>query len=178
MFKKGNQVKSEPIKIKYNIPEYAKNFQKEWQYIIGINEKCGKFINILFIGMGKSDIFNSLTANSIKFHIKKFLACQECCIFKDISDFYFEYFDVNNIEDLYGRLSDYIDLYFDFNNIEDLLEQLGEYPDLYLDPENNKFNSKIYDFLIDKKIPGYKEFEELIRLFYKKIKRKEPNDSD
>ena len=142
------------------IPEYAKDFRKEWLYIRGINKKCGEFLSkVDFSG----DIFNSIKANSIKCHIKKFLKAQERGRLKDISGFYFEYFDVSAIE--------YLE------------EQLGEYSDLYVDPDSLEFDQECYDLFIDRHFPGYKEFFELISLINDKIEKEDPiiifkSDSD
>ena len=135
------------------IPEYAKDFQKEWLYIIGINKKCEEFLMTLDFG-GKRDLFNSIKANSLKCHIKNFLKAQERGRLKDISGFYFKYFDVSNIEVLE--------------------EQLGEYSDLYVDPYSLEFDQEYYDLFIDRHFPGYKEFFELISLINDKIKKEDP----
>ena len=60
---------SESTKRKDKIPEYAKDFKREWQYIRGINKKCGEIIKRLFFD---SDIFISPLVNNLKFHIKVF----------------------------------------------------------------------------------------------------------
>ena len=133
---------SESIKRKDKIPEYAKDFKREWQYIQGINQKCGEFIHRLNGG----DIFNSIPANNIKRHIKSFLKAQERGRLKDISGFYFEYFDASNFECL--------------------LEQMDEFYDLYLDPNCFEF--------IDRHFPGYREFVELISLINDKIEKEDP----
>ena len=59
------------------IPDYAKDFKREWQYIRGINKTCGKFIERLDFG---GDLFNSSIANSLKYHIKRFLKAQEVVV--------------------------------------------------------------------------------------------------
>ena len=67
------------------IPEYAREYKRECQYIRGINKKCGEFLMTLDFG---GDLFNSLKANSLKCHIKIFLKAQERGQLKDISGFY------------------------------------------------------------------------------------------
>ena len=134
------------------IPEYAKDFRKEWLYIRGIDKKCGEFLMTLDIG--RRDLFKSIKANNLKCHIKKFLKAQERGRLKDISGFYFKHFDVSNIEVL--------------------KEQLGEYPDLYVDPDSCEFNQEYYDLFIDRHYPGYKEFFEFISLINDKIEREDP----
>ena len=140
----------------YKIPEYAKDYKNEWLFIRGINKKCGEFVNRLYFG---GDLFNSPQANKLKYFIKKFLKYEESGKIKDISGFYFEYFDVNNIECLE--------------------EQLGNYCDIYVDPDSLEFDQKYYDFFIDEDYPGFKELLELVSLFNDKIKKEDPTfDSD
>ena len=58
---------TESTQIKSKIPEYAKNFKKEWFVIRGINKECGELIGRL-----NKDIFHSSRANRIKYYIKNF----------------------------------------------------------------------------------------------------------
>ena len=134
------------------IPEYAKDFRKEWLYIRGIDKKCHEFLMTLDIG--RRDLFKSTKANNLKCYIKKFLKDQERGRLKDISGCSFKHFDVSNI--------DYLE------------EQLGEYSDLYVDPNSCEFNQEYYDLFIDIHYPGYKEFFELISLFNDKIEKEDP----
>ena len=143
------------------IPEYAKDFRKEWLYIRGIDKKCGEFLMTLDIG--RRDLFKSIKANNLKCHIKKFLKAQERGRLKDISGCSFKYYDVSNI--------DYLE------------EQLGEYSDLYVDQNSYEFNQEYYDLFIDRHYPGYKEFLGLISLINDKIEKEDPiiifkSDSD
>ena len=145
------------------IPEYAIQYKREWQYISGINKKCGEIIRRIDLDNSRKDIFNSTPVNNLKCHIKKFLKSQERCRLKDISGFYFKYFDVSNIECL--------------------LEELGEYLVLYTDSNSCKFNEEYCDLFIDRHYPGYKEFFKLISLINDKVKKEEPiiifnSDSD
>ena len=133
------------------IPDYVKDFRNEWLFIRGINKKCGKFLNRLYCG---GDLFNGSRTNKLKYLIKKFLKAQERGRLKDISGFYFKYFDVNNIDCLE--------------------EQLGYYTDLYVDPDSYEFDEECYDMRIDRDYPGFKEFLELISLLNDKIKKEEP----
>ena len=143
---------SESTKIKNKIPEYAKDFRKEWLYIRGINKKCSNFIGELIFS--RKDMFNYPLANNLKFIIKKFLKDQERGKLKDISGFYFEYCDTSSIEVLE--------------------EQLGEYSDLYVDPNSLEFDEEHFNLFIDSHYPGYKEFLELISLINDKVKKKDP----
>ena len=145
------------------IPDYAKDFEKEWLFIRGINKVCGEFIERLDFG---GDLFNSLQANKIKYFIKKILKYEERGKIKDISGFYFNYFDVNNIDCLE--------------------EQLDYYTDLYVDPDSFEFDQEYYDLYIDRDYPGFRELLELVSLFNDKVKKEDceiilpdsDNDSD
>ena len=46
------------------IPDYAKDFEKEYLFIRGINKKCGEFIERLDFG---GDLFISSRANKFEF---------------------------------------------------------------------------------------------------------------
>ena len=78
------------------------------------------------------------------------MKAQEHGRLKDISGFYFEYFDANNIVCLF--------------------EQLDEYRDLYVNPGSYEFDQERYDLCIDVDYPGFKELFELISLLNDKIK--------
>ena len=134
-----------------HIPEYAREYKREWQYISKINEKCEEFLINLDFGR---DILNGPLANSLKHLIKKFLKAQERGRLKDISNFYFKYFDANNIECLE--------------------EQLDNYRDFYVNPNSYEFEQERYDSSIDIDYPGFKELFELISLLNDKIKKEDP----
>ena len=109
MFCKFIQDIYESIKRKDEVPEYAKDFRKEWLYITRINKKCGDILSKLENGDydDDNDLIYSIEANSLMSKIKKFLKYQECGRLKDISGFYFKYFDVNNIYCLEEKLRKY-----------------------------------------------------------------------
>ena len=121
------------IKKTNKIPEYARDFEKEWLFIRGIDKTCGNFIQRLDFG---GDWFISSQANDLKFYIKKFLKAQELGYLKDVSGFYLKYYDVNNID-----CSE---------------EQLDNYCDLYLDPDSFEFDQEYYDLHVDRDYPGFK----------------------
>ena len=85
------------------------------------------------------------------------MKAQESGRLKDVSGFYFKYFDVNNI--------DYLE------------EQLDNYIDLYVDPDSYEFDEEYYDLHIDSDYPGFKEFFELISLLNDKLKKEELTSS-
>ena len=93
----------------------------------GVSKKVKKIDEIFT----EARIFCSPLANSIKYDIKNFLKGLENGRLKDISNFYFQYFDANNIELLEEQLDSYCDIFIDF----DTLEFDQEYYDLYIDRE-------------------------------------------
>ena len=154
MSRKVIPANSESTKIKSKIPDYAKDFRKEWLCIRGINKTCGEFIKRLDFG---GNLFNSSTANRLKYYIREFLKAQELGYIKDISCFYFKYYDVNNIDCLE--------------------EHLDYYCDLYCDPDGYEFDQEYYDLHIDRDYPGFKELLGLVSLFNDKVKREELTSS-
>ena len=149
MSHKVNTTNSESIKRKNKIPEYAKDFKKEWQYIRGINKECLNIFHI--IELRKSFNFNYPPINKFKCIIKKFLKAQECGKFKDISSFYFDYYVVCEIGFLISHLEDYFSL--------------------FILPYSLEINEECNDFFIDKHFPDYKEILELISSIDNKIKK-------
>ena len=148
------------IKRTNKIPEYARDFKKEWLTIRGLNKECGNFIGRLHSGR---DLFNSPPANRLKKNIREILKAEELGKIKEISSLIFKYYDVNNIECLE--------------------EQLDYYCDLYYDPDSLEFDQEYYDLSIDRDHTGFKEFLKLINLINDKIKKEEPiiifdSDSD
>ena len=142
-------------KSKSKIPDYAKDFRKEWLCIRGINKTCGEFIKRLDFG---GDLFNSPQANRLKYYIRKFLRAEELGYIKDISSLIFKECDVNNIDCLE--------------------QQLDCYCDLYCDPYSFVFDQEYYDLNVDRDYPGFKELLGLVSLFNDKLKREELTFSD
>ena len=137
------------------IPEYAKDFKKEWLYIRGINKLCDEFMK--FLGDNTDSIekvFWSSRARALIRHFKDVLEAQKIGKLQNISDFYFKYIDINNIECL--------------------KEQLDNYRDLYVDRDSYEFDEESYDLNIDIDFPGFRELFKLVSLFDDKIKREEP----
>ena len=145
---------TESTPIKSKIPEYASQFKKEWLVIRGINKTCGDFIERTnYISEGKK--FNTPQANRIKYFIKKFLKAQERGRLKDISGFYFKYYDALNINFLAEELDRYFYLYVNLD---------GSY----------EFDEEYYNMNIDSDYPDLKEITELLCLLNDKIKIEKP----
>ena len=146
------------------IPEYAKDFKREYIYIRGINKKCGEFMRILGDNTDSFEkVFWSSRARTLIEWFKDFLEAQRMGKLQNISKLKFKYFDVNNIECLE--------------------EQLDNYRDLYVDSGSYEFDEESYELNIDIDYPGFRELFNLISLFNDKIKKEEPifnwiSDSD
>ena len=90
------------------IPNYAKNFKKEYIFIIDINKKCERFLKKI----DEENVFNSPQAKKLIIYFNKFLIFQELGYFKDISNYYFKEEDVNFIVYLESKLEENMDLFF------------------------------------------------------------------
>ena len=68
------------------IPEYAKEYKREYQFIRGLNKEFEYFIKKL--NNLNNGLFETNSTNSIKYYMKRFLRRQEDGRFKDIRQFY------------------------------------------------------------------------------------------
>ena len=72
------------------IPEYAREYKREYQFIRGINKEFKYLINKLDnLNNGLFESYN--IADRIKYFMKRFLRAQEKGKLKDISEFEIEY---------------------------------------------------------------------------------------
>ena len=93
------------IKSNNKIPEYAREYKREYQFIRGINKEFKYFLN-------KQDnlnngLFESYIADRIKYFMKRFLRAQEKGKLKDISEFEIPddiVFNLNKIKVLFDCL--------------------------------------------------------------------------
>ena len=79
------------------IPEYAREYKKEYLYIRGLNKEFKYLIDFM---ENCDNEFKSHKLDRIMKFIKRFLRAQENGRLKDISDFEFDYFDINNIYEI------------------------------------------------------------------------------
>ena len=105
---------SNTTQYKSKIPEYAREYKREYQFIRGINKDLGYFINKI-----NDRLNNGLNEfkliDRIKFNLKRFLRGQEKGTLKDISDFALPNYDYCFIEEFYL----YVDNYVFFDGIID-----------------------------------------------------------
>ena len=85
------------IKMNNKIPEYAREYKREYQFIIGINKEF-KYLKDFMENSDKE--FKSHKLDRIMKFIKRFLRAQENGRLKDISNFEFDYFHINNIYEI------------------------------------------------------------------------------
>ena len=136
------------------IPEYAKNYKKEWLFIRGINKSCEMLIKkIVNSDYSDEKIFSSPGTKALVRDFKIVLAFERMGKLQNISELKFKY----NVA----------------NNIECLEEELDNYRDLYVDPGSYEFDEESYEKNIDKDFPGFRELFDTICLFNNKIKRDE-----
>ena len=102
---------SENSNISKKIPEYAKDFKKEWLYITGINRKCGEFMKKLGEDTDSFEkVFSSPRAKALIEHFKNVLEAQKIGKLQNISQLKFKLSAVYKIIDLR------MDLYYQMGN--------------------------------------------------------------
>ena len=81
------------------IPEYVRDFKKEYLFIRGINKEIKYFVDN--INDATTGLFENDRVDRIKYFIKRFLKGQERGKLQDISSFVLRNYDISFIEDLY-----------------------------------------------------------------------------
>ena len=117
------------------IPEYAREYKREYQFIRGINKEFKNFLN-------KQDnlnngLFESYIADRIKYFMKRFLREQEKGKLKEINELYFWKNDILDIIEFYYEVKP--DFYFQQYNLD--FEFI-----LIFDKFYDKINFKYYDW--------------------------------
>ena len=150
------------------IPHYARDYKKEYLYIIGLNKEFKYFINKL--DDLTNGLFESKIANRIKYNMKRFLRGQEKGKLKDISNFVLPRYDVDNLIFINERFRMY-KIRWDFFNPTDDSDDVDVGID-DSDDEDDEYDGKnVY--------PGFKEIYDIFNLFFSKLNIEyEDNDSD
>ena len=142
------------------IPEYAREYKREYQFIRGINKEFNYFINKL--DNLNNGLFESYIADRIKYFMKRFLRAQEKGKLKDISDLVLQREDLNNlifINEQFGYYKLRYDAFCDDSDDNDY------YSDDDSDDDGNG------EYLVDgKPYPGFKEIYDIFKLFFNQIK--------
>ena len=133
-----------PIKSTNKIPAYARDYKKEYLFIIGLDKEFKYLVDN--INDATRGLFESHKVDRIKYFIKRFLRGQERGKLKDISCFEINYNDVDN----------FIKIKKNFNNFNQYLNFCKEcYDDEPFDP-----------------YPGFKNIYDDFELFFSKLKIK------
>ena len=136
------------IKSTNKIPAYAREYKKEYLFIIGIDKEFKYLVdNINYATRG---LFESHKVDRIKYFIKRFLKGQERGKLKDISNFEIESSDVKNL----------IKIKKNFFNFNQYINSCYDYAD---DDNDESF--------IDR-YPGFKNIYDDFELFFSKLKIK------
>ena len=142
------------------IPEYAREYKREYQFIRGINKEFKYLINKL--DNLNNGLFESYIADRIKYFMKRFLRAQEKGKLKDISDLVLQREDLNNlifINEQFGYYKLRYDAFCDDSDDNDY------YSDDDSDDDGNG------EYLVDgKPYPGFKEIYDIFKLFFNQIK--------
>ena len=165
------------------IPEYAKEYKREYQFIRGLNKEFEYFIKKL--NNLNNGLFETNSTNSIKYYMKRFLRRQEDGRFKDISNFIFPDNILNNIifiNEQFGYYKLRYDAFCDDSDDDDsnsFSNIVGDYDsdsdsDEYNDDSDNGGNS---EYLVDgKPYPGFIEFYDIFKQIYNQIKKDDYSD--
>ena len=86
-------------KVNNKIPEYAKEYKREYQCIIGINKEFKYFVDNL--DKATTGLFESHRVDRIKYFIKRFLRAQEKGKIKEINELFFWKNDILDIIEFY-----------------------------------------------------------------------------
>ena len=101
------------------IPEYAREYKREYQFIIGLNKEFKYLKDFIY---NKDINFKSHKLDRIMTFIKRFLRAQEKGRLKDISNFEFDYFHIENIYEINRDINYYhfmISIYYDWSRGKD-----------------------------------------------------------
>ena len=163
------------------IPEYAKEYKREYLFIRGLNNEFRYFIKKLD-DLNKG-LFETNSTNRIKYYMKRFLRGQENGKFKDISNFIFPDNILNNIifiNQQFGYYKLRYDAFCDdsdrdeYNDDSDSDSDRDEYND-----DSDSDNGGDSEYLVDgKPYPGFIEFYDIFKKIFNQIKNYDSDDCD
>ena len=143
------------IKSTNKIPEYARDYKKEYLFIIGLDKELKYFAE--HINKAPNGLFENHKVDRIKYFIKRFLKGQERGKLKDISNFEINNIDVNNlikIKKNFNNFNQYINFCKSCYDDDDDAPFIDPYPgfkNIYDDFELffSKFKIKYKEFIYD-----------------------------
>ena len=160
------------------IPEYARNYKKEYFYIRGLNKEF-KYLKNKLDNLNNG-LFESPIASRIKYIMKRFLRAEEKGKLKDISNLMLPRDDVYNLIFINDRFRMYKIRWDYFNPSDDDIDDEDDDSDDGdvevgiddSDDEDNEYDGKnVY--------PGFKEIYDIFKLFFSKLNIEyEDSDSD
>ena len=136
------------------IPEYAREYKREYQFIRGINKEFKYLINKL--DDLNNGLFESNISNRLCNLIKRFLRGQEKGKLKDTGEF-----------EIYED-----DVAFNLIKIKNKLNNIDQYLDFILNCNHKE------DLIFINTYPGFIDFYYYFNLFFTKLNIKYENDSD
>ena len=140
-------INSENSNISKKIPEYAKDFKKEWLYITGINRKCGEFMKKLGDNTDSFEkVFSSSRAKALIRDFKNVLEAQKIGKLQNISELKFKLSVVEQIIELR------IHIYLNMGNVF--------YSDYLLDEDFQDFFENLIIFTNNVNIKDGEYFED------------------
>ena len=150
------------------IPEFAREYKKEYLYIRGLNKEFKYLVNKL--DDLNNGLFESNTVNRIKFIMKRFLRGQEKGKINDISNLMLQRDDVDNlifINEQFGYYKLRYDAFCDDSEDNDY------YNDDDSDDDGNG------EYLVDgKPYPGFIEFYGIFKKIFNQIKNEDSYSDD
>ena len=150
------------------IPEYAREYKREYQFIRGLNKEFKYFIKKL--DDLNNGLFETNSTNRIKYYMKRFLRGQENGKFKDISNFIFPDNILNNIIFINQQFGYYKLRYDAFcDDSDDDSDIVGDNDsDEYNDDSDDDGNG---EYLVDgKPYPRFIEFYDIFKKNFNQIK--------
>ena len=152
-------INSENSNISKKIPEYAKDFKKEWLYIRGINKEFAYLINKL--DTLNHGLFETTLANRIKNTMKDFLRAQEKGKLKNISNFILP-----------------SDITCNLNSINKNFELYKLRYDAFCG-DDFVYGGDSDEYFVDgKPYPGFIEFYDIFKKIYNQIKNEDEDEDD
>ena len=124
------------IKSTNKIPEYARDFKKEYLFIRGINKEIKYFVDN--INDATTGLFENDRVDRIKYFIKRFLKGQERGKLQDISNFEIESSDVDNLIKIKKN-------FLNFNQYINFCKSCFDEDEPFIDPYPG-FKNIYYDF--------------------------------
>ena len=124
--------------INSKIPEYARDYKKEYLFIRGINKEFKYFVD--HIDEATRGLFENHRVDRIKYFIKRFLKGQERCKLQDTSNFEIESSDVDNLIKIKKN-------FIDFNQYIEFCKYCYDDETFFIDPYPG-FKNIYYDFVL------------------------------